>query len=326
MPEPSAVRVLDQALAKAKGGDRLLFVKLGGPRCGACVALDKFLKKPEVAALVQDRLDVVSLDMRQKDFPEVTERLGKMKGGIPQWWLVTPEGQVIGSSLYQGENIGYPSSAEGAEHLLTMLRAGLRLSSDEYGELSQLLLTNRDKENKAFESRQQQYAKKVRQERAKNIALPITTKQRAPTKYSDQTWTVTDYFQGKKRVMSKEVRMDDETGNEILTRYSIYSPIGLPALNRVVMKGRMSNQFMGYLDDYFSIVEEQMAGPKNNRHDWLTVVEFGRDLPKEESVVSAFVVVDGLHLEPRPVAEFLEESKQAWDEFQKKRQQKLSNK
>lgn len=317
LAEPSAVRALDQALANAKGSDRLLFVKLGGPNCGPCISLDRFLKQPEAAAMFQNRLDVVSLDVRQKDHQKTLERLGKVPGGgIPQWWLVTPEGEVIGNSAFRGKNLGYPSSQEGGAHFVTMLQAGLRLNPEQGQKLRQLLRADNAKIKEAVEDRQKERAKKIRQERAKNVALPITTQDKSPTTHGDQTWTETDYFSGKQRLMTKQVRVDNETGKEFLTMYIIYSPSGMSSMVRVVKDGRMTNQFVGNPQDYFSIMEDQMAGPNNKRHDWVSVVEFGDDWPKEESYVSTFVVVDGLHLEPRPVEDHLKELDEVWEEHQ----------
>lgn len=113
---------LEEAKGEARRSNRSLWVITGGPRCGPCFRLTRWINRHH--DLLEKDLVIVELTAKidlQAD--EINDELGGSAHGIPFHAMMSPEGEVIVSSKGPLGNIGMPGSIEGIRHFRTMLEA-----------------------------------------------------------------------------------------------------------------------------------------------------------------------------------------------------------
>lgn len=134
-PLPSARRLLDEALAEAARDDKRVLVQVGGPGCGWCVVLARYLDgQKELVA--QDYIHL-KLDSRMPEAEEVIGKLREKKeGGVPWMAILAADGETLVTSDGDEGNIGYPGEPESQVHWEHMLRTTRqRLTDDDLAAL-----------------------------------------------------------------------------------------------------------------------------------------------------------------------------------------------
>jgi hypothetical protein len=126
---PDAGQLLSDALAKAKREDKRVLVEVGGPRCGWCTVLSRYLD--EHRDLIDKEFVCLRLEDRLKRGIEVTKSVRpKPEGGVPWMVILDADGKPLITSDANGENIGYPGEPEGQVHFEKMLRTGTKHLTD----------------------------------------------------------------------------------------------------------------------------------------------------------------------------------------------------
>jgi 5-hydroxyisourate hydrolase-like protein (transthyretin family) len=134
-PLPNARKLLADSLAQAKRDDKRVLVQVGGPGCGWCVVLARYLD--EQKSLVEKDYLHVKIDSRM---PEAEELIGelreKQEGGVPWMTILDADGKTLITSDGEEGNIGYPGEPKSQEHWLKMLTSTKqRLTDDDVAAL-----------------------------------------------------------------------------------------------------------------------------------------------------------------------------------------------
>jgi thioredoxin-related protein len=164
-PKASAETVLNDAIAKAKSEDKLVFLHFGAPWCGWCHKLDDFLAREDVAKIIgkdfvevkidQDRM-IGGKDVHAKIRPDFA------KGGIPWFAFLDSTGKILVTSDGAKGNIGYPAAPEEIAHFVSMLKKVAR--SIDSGQIDML--------EKALKEEAAKIEQQQRERAAKRVAVP----------------------------------------------------------------------------------------------------------------------------------------------------------
>ncbi len=135
-----AAEVLSAAQQEAKQSGRRLWVISGGPRCGPCFRLARWMDDQH-ALLEKDYVLVKVLGGVDKHAEVIDPLLpGSQSEGIPFHAITEPDGKVLITSKGPLGNIGMPSEPEGARHLRKMLEAtAQKLTVEEITQLEKSL-------------------------------------------------------------------------------------------------------------------------------------------------------------------------------------------
>jgi thioredoxin-related protein len=127
-PKQVAQAVFDNALARAKSEDKMVFLHFGAPWCGWCHHLEAFLAKPEtIAILGKDFIDLKIDEDRMIGGKELDAKFRKNgEGGIPWIAFLDAQGKVLATSDGAKGNIGYPAAPHEIAHFTSMLRKTAR--------------------------------------------------------------------------------------------------------------------------------------------------------------------------------------------------------
>lgn len=129
-PLPNARRLLDEALAEAARDDKRVLVQVGGPGCGWCVVLARYLDQQK-HRISKDYIHL-KLDSRMPEAKEVIGELRKSKElGIPWMIILAADGQPLVTSDAEDGNIGYPNDRDSQAHWEKMLRETRKRLTDE---------------------------------------------------------------------------------------------------------------------------------------------------------------------------------------------------
>lgn len=116
-------------LRLAKQTDRKVLIQAGGPRCGPCFALGKWLKTQK--PLIEKDFVVLKIDLgRDEHADEVKDRLNVNISSIPWMAIVDSAGNVLADSKSGLGNIGFPSQLESLRHFRRMLESTRKHMSD----------------------------------------------------------------------------------------------------------------------------------------------------------------------------------------------------
>lgn len=135
-----AAELLSAAQQEAKQSGRRLWVISGGPRCGPCFRLARWMDDQH-ALLEKDYVLVKVLGAVDKNAEVVAPLLpGSQSEGIPFHSITEPDGKVLITSRGPLGNIGMPSEPEGIRHLTKMLESTVqKLTAAEIAELANSL-------------------------------------------------------------------------------------------------------------------------------------------------------------------------------------------
>jgi hypothetical protein len=127
-PKVSAASVLEAALAKASGEDKMVFLHFGTPTCGWCHRLEAFLAREDMAPIFGRDFVDAKLDLaRMSGAEEVLLKYAPGKsGGVPWFVFLDAKGNAIVTSDGPGGNIGYPATPAEIEHFIAMLTKARR--------------------------------------------------------------------------------------------------------------------------------------------------------------------------------------------------------
>ena len=135
-PVRDARALLAEAQSNAKMTGRRLWIVFGGPRCGPCFRLARWMEDQH-ALLEKDYVVVKLLQGLDKGAWEAREELKQSKyGGIPWMAIAEPDGTLLVTSDGPLGNIGFPSGFEDLRHLRDMLsRTAKRMTVEEREQL-----------------------------------------------------------------------------------------------------------------------------------------------------------------------------------------------
>lgn len=126
-----ALLLAEAQKAAAASGRRVWLVE-GGPRCGPCFRLARWLDDHH-AALEQDYVIVKLMENLDEHVDNVFDKFPRKElSGIPWYAITEPDGKVLATCEGPFGNIGIPDSLEGLRHLRHMLdTTSQRLTSAE---------------------------------------------------------------------------------------------------------------------------------------------------------------------------------------------------
>jgi hypothetical protein len=138
-PARDAKATIAAARAEAARTGRRVWVVIGGPRCGPCFSLARWmddhrelLEKDYVIVKILGSIDTNSL--------EVERELRGDTGGIPWHAIMSSDGQLLATSDGPLGNIGFPGAVESLRHLRSMFdRTAQRLTMEDRDQLIQSL-------------------------------------------------------------------------------------------------------------------------------------------------------------------------------------------
>jgi uncharacterized protein YyaL (SSP411 family) len=147
-PKQVAQTVFDNALARAKSEDKMVFLHFGAPWCGWCHHLEAFLARPEtIAILGKDFIDLKIDEDRMIGGKELDAKFRKNgEGGIPWIAFLDAQGKVLATSDGPKGNIGYPAAPHEIAHFTSMLRKTARRIEPAQIEALQKALTDANAE------------------------------------------------------------------------------------------------------------------------------------------------------------------------------------
>jgi RNA polymerase sigma factor (sigma-70 family) len=117
----NALTLLAEARSEAKRSGRRVWVIQGGPRCGPCFRLARWIEDHH-ATLDKDYVIVKLMDGIDEHVTEAIAGLPVKDGdGIPWFAITEPDGTVLAISRGPLGNIGFPASVEEIRHFRRML-------------------------------------------------------------------------------------------------------------------------------------------------------------------------------------------------------------
>lgn len=130
---------LNLARKEASRDGKRVWVIVGGPRCGPCFRLGRWIDRQR-GVLEKDYVIVKVMENLQDHADEVGSEIGGANQGIPWFVIAEPDGKILMTSKGPTGNMGMPSSTEDFRHLRKMLeQTAQRLSGKEIGELIESL-------------------------------------------------------------------------------------------------------------------------------------------------------------------------------------------
>ena len=132
----NALTLLAEARSAAKRSGRRVWVIEGGPRCGPCFRLARWIEDQH--AILEK--DYVILKLMAGFDEHVSEAIAGLPindgDGIPWFAITEPDGRVMAISRGPLGNIGFPASVEEIRHFRPMLeRTNQRITTDEIDRL-----------------------------------------------------------------------------------------------------------------------------------------------------------------------------------------------
>ncbi len=132
--------LLRQSLSRAQRSDRSVWVIYGGPSCGPCIRLARWIN----AHSGQLKKDLVVLKINRGIDAESSQAMseqGGEKSGIPFHVMLSEDSEIMATSIGPLGNIGCASSIEGSRHFSKMLKSvQKRLTNEEIDELAKSLI------------------------------------------------------------------------------------------------------------------------------------------------------------------------------------------
>jgi hypothetical protein len=120
-PRRDARAALSAAQDEARDTGRRLVIVEGGPRCGPCFRLARWMEDQH-ALLAKDYVIVKVLDGADDHANEVIGKLNPPKeAGIPWFAITEPDGKILATSDGPLGNTGFPSGTEEKKHFKKML-------------------------------------------------------------------------------------------------------------------------------------------------------------------------------------------------------------
>ncbi len=135
-PARDALVMLAEARKEASASGRRVWIVDGGPRCGPCFRLARWIEDHH-AVLEKDYVIVKVMEGLDDHAGEVIDKLPIKNRGIPWHAITEPDGTILITSEGPLGNIGFPAgSIEGVRHLRRMLeRTAKRLTPDDVDRL-----------------------------------------------------------------------------------------------------------------------------------------------------------------------------------------------
>ena len=120
-----ALQLLSDARREAENSGRRVWIVHGGPRCGPCFRLARWMDEHH-STLDRDYVIVKAMGGIDEHVAKVFDQLPRKGQGIPWFAITEPDGTVLATSDGPLGNIGMPSSVEGIRHFRSMLQASAR--------------------------------------------------------------------------------------------------------------------------------------------------------------------------------------------------------
>lgn len=139
-PQRDTLQLLATARQEAKASGRRMWVVSGGPRCGPCFRLARWMDDQH-SLLEKDYVLVKIMGGLDKNSEAVNPLLPGAEGeGIPFYAISEPDNTVLITSKGRDGNIGMPGDPAGISHLKRMLeQTAQRLTAAEIAELEKSL-------------------------------------------------------------------------------------------------------------------------------------------------------------------------------------------
>jgi thiol-disulfide isomerase/thioredoxin len=127
-----ASQVLDDGLAKARAGNKRVFLHFGAPWCGWCHKLEDWSSRPDIAPILAKDFTDVKIDVdRTVGGKDVLARYNpESKGGIPWFVILDADGKAVITSDGPAGNIGHPVKPEEIDHFIAMMTKSARAMTE----------------------------------------------------------------------------------------------------------------------------------------------------------------------------------------------------
>jgi thiol:disulfide interchange protein len=136
-PYLKADDLLDAALARAKSGEKRVFLHFGAPWCVWCRRLEAWMSKPETEALLSKDFIDLKIDVdRTIGGKDMEKRFRSINGGIPWFAFLDAQGNILADSGAEKENIGFPSEPKEIDAFAAMLeKARIKITPEDVAAL-----------------------------------------------------------------------------------------------------------------------------------------------------------------------------------------------
>jgi thiol:disulfide interchange protein len=141
-PYLSADSVLSEGLAKAKEEGKRVFLHFGAPWCGWCHRLEDWIAREDVTRILGKYFVDVKIDIdRTIGGQDLIKHYSKgQSNGLPWFAVVDARGEVLVTSNYPTNNLGYPYQPEEIEAFGQMLAKGsIRITDKDIAALKESL-------------------------------------------------------------------------------------------------------------------------------------------------------------------------------------------
>jgi hypothetical protein len=139
-PAQDALALVAEARKEAAASQRRVWLVEGGPRCGPCFRLARWMEDHH-QTLDKDYVIVKLMQALDENVGEALKELPRSRmAGIPWFAITEPDGKVLINSEGPLGNLGFPTTVEDLRHVRTMLeRTAKNISAQEVDELVQSL-------------------------------------------------------------------------------------------------------------------------------------------------------------------------------------------
>ena len=138
---PTLEEILQPAYSKAADKNKKVLVIFHASWCGWCRKMDASLQDAAVKPLIDKAYEIVHLTVYESSTKKHLEnngalqfltKLGGADKGLPYWYILDKEGNVLSDSQYNpGKNTGCPATEEEVEYFIRVLKKTSTLTDDE---------------------------------------------------------------------------------------------------------------------------------------------------------------------------------------------------
>jgi len=134
----NAVDLFDNALAEAKRQNKNVFLVFDGPSCPPCKVLKEFLAQ-QAGYFDRDYL-IVHIEMERMENAEFVKDKFTSDPSVPLIVIVNSAADVLGTSVGEKGNIGFPTSVEECRHFMSMIqKSAIRSDRSNFEQLAREL-------------------------------------------------------------------------------------------------------------------------------------------------------------------------------------------
>ncbi|QEG23771.1 thioredoxin family protein [Mariniblastus fucicola] len=116
-----ATALLQDGLRAARKSKRKVLLQMGGPSCGPCILLSRYLNSHK--EVIEKDFVYVKTDTRMANADQIKEKYGPDFSGIPWMVMLSADGELLASGMSPKGNIAFPRARYQKAHFKKMLES-----------------------------------------------------------------------------------------------------------------------------------------------------------------------------------------------------------